>query len=185
MARTDEDRDPVAPRKRGSTHSPTYDTSIALGDEGARALRTSLVVLAAAGFRVAGRTASSAELTAAPSFGSLRHPLLGASRLRLSMQEGRLSVAAELGGAAYLSRLVHVFPLGLMLALGLSLGVVFSLAFDGEQAADARTATLAALLGQVILWAVVGPLLARRFEARTRKALDTFVANVRLIVAGD
>src|SRR3569833_1947512 len=69
MARTDEDRDPVAPRKRGSTHSPTYDTSIALGDEGARALRTSLVVLAAAGFRVAGRTASSAELTATPAVG--------------------------------------------------------------------------------------------------------------------
>ena len=174
----------MAPRKRGSARSATYDTSVALGEDGERALRTSLVVLAAAGFRLAGKTASSAELTAPPSVGSLRHPLLGASRLRLSMQEGRLSVAAELGGAAYLSRLVHVFPLGLMVALGLSLGLVFSLAFDGEQASDARTATLAALLGQVILWAVVGPLLARRFESRTRKALDTFVSNVRLIVAG-
>ena len=175
----------LAPRKRGSTQSPTYDTSIALGDDGERALHTALLLLAAAGFRLAGKTSSSAELTATPSAGSLRNPLLGASRLRLSMQEGRLSVAAELGGAAYLSRLVHVFPLGLMLALGISLGVVFSLAFDGDQASDARTATLAALLGQVVLWAVVGPLLARRFEARTRKALDTFVSNVRLIVAGD
>jgi hypothetical protein len=175
----------VAQRKRGSARAPTYDTSIALGDDGGRALETSMLVLAAAGFRLAGKTASSAELTAPPSAGSLRNPLLGASRLRLSMQEGRLSVAAELGGAAYLSRLVHVLPLGLMAVLGLSLGIVFSLAFDGEQAADARTATLAALLGQVVVWAVVGPLLARRFEARTRKALDTFVANVRLIAARD
>ena len=176
----------MALRKRGSSSTPTYDTSVALGDDdGERAVRTSLIVLAAAGLRVVGRTASSAELVAPPAVGSLRHPLLGASRLRLSFQEGRLSVAAELGGAAYLSRLVHVFPLGLILVLGLSLGVVFSLAFDGEQAADARTATLAALLAQVVVWAVVGPLLARRFESRTRKALDIFVANVRLIVAGE
>ena len=175
----------MAPRKRGASQARTYDTSVAIDGEGAEALRAALLVLAAVGFRLIGKTLSSAELTAPPAAGSLRHPLLGASRLRLSIQEGRLSVAAELGGAAYLSRLVHVFPLALILALGLSLGVVFSLAFDGDDASGARTATLAAMLGQVVLWAIVGPLLARRFEVRTRKAIDDFVSNVRLIAAPD
>jgi hypothetical protein len=161
---------------------PTYDATAILTGQIDRALHASVVILTAAGFRLVGKTTLSAELTAAPLISS-RHPLLGASRLRLSFQEGRISVAAELGGVAYLSRFVQIFPIVLAAGLCVTLGVIFTLAFDGQQASSARTATLAVLLGQVVIWAIVGAWLARRIESRTRKALDAFVASVRLIVA--
>jgi hypothetical protein len=162
---------------------PTYDASVVLTATIDRALPVSLVILTAAGFRLVGKTAVSAELTAPPATSARHNPLLGASRLRVSFQEGRLSVAAELGGVARLSRFVHVFPVVLALGLALTLGAIFTIAFEGAQASAARTATLAVLLAQVVIWAALGPLLARRIEARTRKAIDVFMVNVRLIAA--
>lgn len=168
--------------KRIRTGVPAYDASSVLTGEVDRALETAVVVLVAAGFRLVGKTTSSAELTASPTIAQ-QNPLLGASRLRISFQEGRISVAAELGGVAYLGRLVHIVPMVGSLVLCVVLGVIFTLAFDEAQGSAARNATLAVLLVQVLILAVIGPLLARRLEARTCKAIDTFVASIRVIAA--
>ncbi len=55
--------------------------------------------------------------------------LMGATRIRISSGRGDLAVEADLGGVAYLARFVKLFPIGLVLCLGIAFAIVFSAIF--------------------------------------------------------
>ncbi len=105
---------------------------------------------------------------------------MGATRIRISSGGGNLAVEADLGGVANLARFIKLFPIGLVLCLGIAFAIVFSVIF-GPGVWIVAVAT--AVGGNAVLWLVLGPLLARGFRARTDRALDTLLAN--MVVVGE
>src|SRR5262245_19152011 len=94
-----------------------------------------------------------------------RKPLVGAFRIHLLGRSGD----ADLGGVASLSRFVTLFPIGLVLLLGVVLSVVFGVVF-GPGTWIAVVATVVG--GNAALWSLLGPMMAQRIRARTDRALD-------------
>ena len=70
---------------------------------------------------------------------------------------------------------VTLFPIGLVLCLGVILSLVFGVLFGPEIWVAAVTAALG---GNAALWLLLGPLMARWIRARTNRALDTLLANM-------
>ena len=144
------------------------------GDTG-EAFRLAESALTALGFRITERTASSVALVGPGMNSSRESGLTGASRIRISVGRGELTLEADLGGVARLGRFVTLFPLGLCLFLAVVLSAVFSVLFGPGSWMVAVAVTLG---GIAIVWLVLGPLMARSFRARTVRALDALLANM-------
>lgn len=161
--------------RRRRSSSIEYAASLPFRGDTAKAFALAEAALTALGFRFTDRTASSVEL-AGPGMNSSRESgLTGASRIRISGGRGELAVEADLGGVAWMARFVKLFPIGLVLCLGIVLSVVFSVVFGPGVWI---VAVAAAVVGNAVLWLVLGPLMARGFRARTDRALDTLLANM-------
>ena len=131
--------------------------------------------LTAIGFRLTERTADSLELVGPGMNSTKQNPLVGASRIHVRGGSGKLDLDADLGGVAWLSRFVLVFPMGLVLGLGVVFTVVFGVLFGlGMWLA----AVWGALGANAVMWLLLGPWMARRIRARTERALDSLLANL-------
>ena len=152
-----------------------YAASLPFCGDTAKAFGLAESALTALGFRLADRAAYSMDW-AGPGMNSSRESgLMGATRIRISSGRGDLAVEADLGGVVYLARFVKLFPIGLVLCLGIALAIVFSAIFGPGVWI---VAVAAAVGGNAVLWLVLGPLLARGFRARTDRALDALLANM-------
>lgn len=136
--------------------------------------------LTALGFRLTERTPASIEMVGPGMNSSRQSALVGASRIRISGSRSELALEADLGGVARMSRFVMLFPIGLVLCLGVVLCVVFS-ALLGP--GNWIFAVAGAAGGNAVLWLLLGPLVARGIRARTCSGLDSLLAN--MVVVGE
>lgn len=157
-----------------------YAASLPFRGDTAKAFGLAESSLTALGFRFADRSADSMEWVGPGINSSRESGLMGATRIRISSGGGNLAVEADLGGVANLARFIKLFPIGLVLCLGIAFAIVFSVIF-GPGVWIVAVAT--AVGGNAVLWLVLGPLLARGFRARTDRALDTLLAN--MVVVGE
>jgi hypothetical protein len=129
------------------------------------------------GFRLIDRTPSSVEFEG-PGMNSTREsPLLGATRIHLTHRSGELAVDADLGGVQRMTRFITWFPAILCIAIGLLVVGVFAVVLpEGVPIAAIAAGGVAAV--NLLLWAVLGPIMCRALRARSQRALDAFVGNL-------
>jgi len=144
------------------------------GDTG-KAFGLAESALTALGFRFTARTTELIEMTGPGMNSSRESGLMGATRIRIASGSGQLAVEADLGGVAFLSRFVTLFPPALCLFLAVVLSVVFSILFGPGPWIVPVAATTG---GIALLWVFLGPLMARGFRTRTDRALDALLANM-------
>ena len=85
-----------------------------------------------------------------------------------------------MGGVATMSRFVMLFPIALVLCLGIVLSAVFAVRFGPGM----WIGGLATAVGvNTVVWLVLGPLMARSIRRRTCRALDALLAN--LVIVGE
>lgn len=133
---------------------------------------------AAAGFVIESQMGPAIELRGPGMQSSRQNPLCGASRMRWVRDGRAVTLEAELGGAKWMARFVKVFPLALTLGLVVVLGVVFAFVFDPQQQITTLAALGAIAVFDTVIWLVLGPVMARGIENRTRQALDSYFTNV-------
>jgi hypothetical protein len=152
-----------------------YAASLPFKGDTGKAFGLAEAALTAIGFRITERTAGSVEMVGSGMNSTRQSALVGASRIHIRGGRGELALEADLGGVERMARFVTLFPPGLGLALGVLLGVVFSLArVPGNWIVPVAVATG----GYVLLWLVVGPLMARAIRGRTCRGLDVLLANM-------
>jgi hypothetical protein len=155
-----------------------YASSLPFRGDTESAFRLAESALTATGFRLTERAPESMELVG-PGMNSTRQSaLVGASRVRVRRGDATLELEAELGGAERMSRFVTLFPIGLVLFLGVVLSAVFLIVFG----AGMWIAPVAAVVGvNAGLWLFLGPAMARGIRARTERALDALLANMAVV----
>ena len=157
-----------------------YAASLPFRGDAEKAFCLAESALTALGFRLDARTPARLELLGPGMNSSRESPLVGASRIELRSGEGKLSVEAELGGVVRVSRFVTLFPICLVL----SLGIVFSTVFGLANGAGLWMGGVVGAVGvNAVVWIFLGPLMARKFRSRTERALDTLLAN--MVAVGD
>jgi len=163
-----------------------HETSAEMRGDGRRVLDALVIALAPVGFRVERRTASEVEFSGMPPLGSHHVPLVGASRILARAENRRLVLKAELGGVEQIRRFLHRLPLLMGVMLGIVFGGIFPLVFR-QRFSERGWYLLAPMLGMVLVFfliaLVVGPIATRKFEARTRVALDALTISVASIGA--
>jgi hypothetical protein len=111
-------------------------------------------------------------------------PLVGASRLEISLRQGQLDLAAELGAAERMIRFVRIFPIVLNGGLALVFLVVFGTIFAGRAA---PLFWIGPVIGVTLLngavWAVLSPWIARSIHKRTCRGLDALLST--MVVTGE
>lgn len=153
-----------------------YTASVPFNGDTNKAFSLAESALTGIGFRITERTAGSVEL-AGPGMNNTRQsPLVGASRIHIAYRRGELALEADLGGVAWMTRFVQLFPLGLCLFLAVLFSVVFGTLFGPD---EIWILPVAGTVGGIALfWLVLGPWMARGIRARTCRALDTLLANM-------
>ena len=152
-----------------------YAVSVPFSGDTDKAFSLAESALTALGFRLTERTTGSVELVGPGMNSTQQSALVGASRIQISHRRGELALEADLGGAARMSRFVILFPLGLCLFLAVLFSVVFGTLFEP----GVWVFTVAGTLGvNALLWLWLGPRMARGIRARTRRGLDTLLANM-------
>ena len=158
-----------------------YVASLPFRGDASEAFRLAEAALTAIGFRFTERTAAALEMVGPGMNNSRESALLGATRIRVSNGNSELACEADLGGVKWLSRFVTVFPIALVLGLGLVLTIVFSLI----QGPGMWILAVAGAVGlNALMWLVIGPLMARGFRSRTDRALDSLLANMVAVGEG-
>jgi hypothetical protein len=162
-----------------ATSAPTVDRS--------DALQTAITTLTNNGFAITHRDAASASLTGPGLYSTKQNPILGATKVLLSVHNKSLNAEAELGGVDAMQRFLTRFPLLLGLGLGTVLGVVggylfgqqFGVGFGVPWAQGWKWMLLA--IGVAMLpvspWLFISPLISRMIRRRTQNALETLVRN--------
>jgi hypothetical protein len=141
------------------------------------ALTLAISALTTLGFRVAARDEHSIDFMGPGMHSTRQNALLGATHIRLEASAGQLALMADLGGVRWLRRFVLLFPASLCLGIGVTLIVVF--AFMLPRALQFVEIIVGAnVLIQMAVWAIVGPLIVRRFQARCQHSLDALIANM-------
>ena len=152
--------------------------------DGHRVLDALVIALAPVGFRVERRTESEVELSGMPPIGSHHVPLVGASRIVARAESRRLVLDAELGGVEKIRRFLRVLPLWLGVGFGVVFGGICPIVFH-QRFSERGWILLAPMLGMVLVLFLIalvfGPLATRKFEARTRAALDALAISVASI----
>jgi hypothetical protein len=156
------------------------------GDE-RRVLDALVIALAPVGFRVERRSAGELELTGLPPLmGSHHVALVGASRIVARASDRRLVLEAELGGVEQIRRFLTLLPLSMGVMSGIVFGGVFPLVFR-ERLAERGWIFLAPIFGMVVVLFLIafvfGRIATKKFEARTRAALDALTVSVASIGA--
>jgi hypothetical protein len=140
-----------------------------------RAFDLAVAALTPLAFTIQGRSEVSLELAGVGMSSTRQSPLHGASRILISSARGALRLEAELDGARRMARFVVLFPVGLSVALGVILAVLFGVFLE-----DTRGLLPVAVAagGNSLVWLLVGPLLGRYIRARVHEGLDALLANM-------
>ena len=155
-------------------------------------LQFAITALANNGFAIVDRDDRSASLEGPGLKSTRQNPLLGASTIRLTLDDHQLRLDAELGGVATMRRFLLRFPVLLGLGLGLFFSVVGGFMFGrqfgvgfGVPWAQGWTWVLFALASAMLPvtpWLFLSPMISFRMRGRTQTALDTLVKNaVRMV----
>jgi VIT1/CCC1 family predicted Fe2+/Mn2+ transporter len=164
----------------------THESSAEMRGDERRVLDALVIALASVGFRVERRAAGEVEFVGLTALGAHHIALVGASRIVARASNRRLVLEAELGGVEQMRRFLTVFPLWLGVMFGTIFGVLLPTVF--RQKFEERGWILLApvLLMVVVLFLiglVFGRLAMKKFEARTRAALDALTISVASIGA--
>jgi hypothetical protein len=152
-----------------------YAASLPFRGNTDRAFGLAESALTAIGFRLMERTTGSLDLVGPGMNSSRESALVGASRIHVHSGPGELELKADLGGAARMSRFVTLFPIGLVLFLGVVLSAVFGVR-HGPGIWIIVVATVVG--GNAALWLLLGPLMARWIRTRTCRGLNALLANM-------
>ena len=160
-----------------------HESSAEMRGDPRRVLDALVIALSSNGFRVDRRTDSEVELTGPARLGMHHQALAGASRIVAKAAQRRLALTAELGGVERLRRFLLILPVGICVVLVISLGGVFAFTFDRSQWKFIAT-LLGSILGiELLTFLIVGPLVTRKFESKTREALDALATSVATVGA--
>jgi hypothetical protein len=155
------------------------------GDE-RRVLDALVIALASVGFRVERRAAGEVEFVGLTALGAHHIALVGASRIVARASDRRLVLEAELGGVEQLRRFMSLLPLTMGVGLAIVVGAVVPIVFR-QKIEERGWILLAPMFGMVfmlfLIALVFGPIAARKFEARTRAALDALTISVASVGA--
>jgi hypothetical protein len=165
----------------------TFSTSAVTDAANDDVLKAALLTLTNNGFAIVQRDQNSADLIGPGLTSTRQNPLLGASRIHLSVRGQKLCLNAELGGVDSMRRFLMQFPLVLGLGLGLLFGVLGGVAFGqqfgvgfGVPWAQGWVWLLVAFGGAmlpVFPWLILSPLMSNMIRARTQNALAKLVQN--------
>jgi hypothetical protein len=148
-----------------------------------KALDLAIAALTALGFRLDERTADFVRLTGPGMNSNRQSPLVGASQLDIRLRQGQLELAADLGAAERMMRFARIFPIALNGGLALVFLAVFGTIFAGRVA---PLFWLSPVIGVTLLngvvWAVLGPWIARSIHQRTCRGLDALLST--MVVTG-
>jgi hypothetical protein len=146
----------------------------------AKAFDLAVAALTPLGFQIAARDQATLDLTG-PGMNSTRQSsILGASRIQIARVQNELAADAELGGVQRITRFVTLFPIALILLLGLVFVVVFGLTMNNQNWVLPVAVVVA---GNGLLWLILGPVLARYIKNRTCRGIDALLHN--MAVAGE
>lgn len=138
--------------------------------------RTAVTMLTPSGFRVETERPGTLELIGPGMTGTKQDPIVGCSKIRILSDGRSVTLEAELGGVRFLSNFVRLFPLLLTGGLLAVLSIVFW--FVLPNATTVVPILSGVLVVDVGLWLVLGPVIARSIEQRTRTALGSFLTNL-------
>lgn len=166
----------------------SFHTSSVAGPTSKSIFDTAIQMLGSQGFSISERTKSSVTLEG-PGLNSTReNPLLGATKITLSINGKNLDADAELGGVERLQRFVTWFPflLGTTLGLfagfggGLLFGQLFDVGFGVPGAEGWRwlVAALAFAMLPVSPWFFISPWISRSIQKRTEDSIATLVQTL-------
>lgn len=141
------------------------------------ALGMAIGALTTLGFRVAARDEHSIDFMGPGMNSTRQNALLGATHIRLEASAGQLALMADLGGVRWLRRFVLLFPATLCLAIGVTLIGVFAFVMPPALTLVGIVVGTNILI-QMAVWAIVGPLIVRRFQARCQHSLDALIVNM-------
>jgi hypothetical protein len=160
-----------------------YTKSIPFYGDTGRAFDLAMSSLTSLGFRVVSRDETRMDLVGPGMNNNRQSALLGASRLRLTRGFEELSVRAELGGVQTMARFVTIFPVALVLVLGIISIVLRTIQHGGQLPLRASLIpVMAAVAPNAVLWLFLGPWMARRIGRQTCAAIDALLNN--MAVAG-
>lgn len=172
-----------------------YSNSVECTGDAQQILAAVSTVLITNGFSVVKQEHRQIEFAGPGMNSTKQNPLVGASEVIVHVDQGRLTVVAELGGVAKMQRFLIRFPLLLGLGLGLGLGtlsLIFIACFQfwgGNPAArfplfwlyPALVFTIPVLA--VSPWFFLSPWMGAKLQKRTTAALDTLLANISQVAS--
>ncbi len=165
----------------------SFHTSAVASASSDSILDSAVQTLANQGFAISDRTMNSVTLNG-PGLNSTRqNPLLGATKITLTINGKNLDADAELGGVERMQRFLTRFPFLLGLVLGLLFGVgggvlfgqLFGVGFGVPWAQGWQwlVAAICFAMLPVAPWLFISPLMSRSIQKRTEHAIATLVHN--------
>jgi len=151
-----------------------YEKTVEFNGDKAEALKTCTNTLLPHGFRITDSSDTSLEADG-PVYMMVKgqEPLVGVSKISVSVRTREIEVTAELGG---IDKTIK-FMIALMLGLALFFVIVFGIIFGVVQRQGFGKVLLMSLV-PFIPWPVVIPLMGVFLKARTCRALDALVHNM-------
>ena len=151
-----------------------YEKSLPFSGNPDEVMKVATASLTASGFRIDSHTSDTLEFVGPPMNSSHGPPLLGASRVVLRMSAGSLSLAAELGGARRMIRIMLFLIVGLTILLDIPMTALAVLH---------KAPWWIPLVGLAWLvpWVILLPIISRISRQRTIRALDALLQNLTVI----
>jgi len=167
-----------------------YTNSIVFIGDPQRLLAAASTILMTNGFAVVQQDGDRIEFSGPGLNSTKQNPILGASKVIVCVERGRLAVEADYGGVEALRRFMIRFPLLLALGLGSVFALILIVVFLGFYLAGADfgpawpiawlspALAIAISLLSVSPWFFLAPWIRRHLEGKTAAALDTMMTNV-------
>lgn len=146
-----------------------YDEVYTFSGDRARALDAARTALFGSGFELVRQDEGKLSMRGEGMQSTKQNALCGATEVDIEVGGSTIHLKAALGGVAFMKRFVLLFPPGLILFL---FGVFW---LSGLTGSGSTNFTLL-LCGAP--WLVLGPLMARMIERRTRRALDSLLRSM-------
>jgi hypothetical protein len=167
-----------------------YSNSVAFNGDPQRLLAAASTILMTNGFAVIQQEGNRIEFVGPGLNSTKQNAILGASKVIVCVENGRLAVEADYGGVDSLRRFMIRFPLLLGLGLGSVFAAILLVVFLGFYlyGADFGPAWTVAWLSPLLAiavsllsvspWIFLAPWIRRHLERKTKDALDTLMINV-------
>lgn len=150
-----------------------YKQTVTIQSDGKALLETAMQLLMAQSFSIIKKESFYLEVIAGVEVhSSNQNPILGASKIILTVSGRQLTVSAQLDGYKKLIRILSI------MMVVMAIGFVAMAYFLPNEGSDYKAYYAAAPL---LPWVFLMPMLGKIFKKRTVKALDTFVTNLTMI----